>query len=215
MRSYKKGPTQGQGKRRGAAGNVMTGSVTHTMGVRQWCPKRGSNPHPFRDRILNPARLPFHHSGGNGALSGIRTRTLLPRPGPQPGVSAVPPSGRCLSFSKRSLAWCPRRDLNPHPLRDRLLRPARLPFHHMGFETKAFDVVPREGLEPSTPAGPASEAGAFTFSPPGRSNHKKSASRRLDRFATLTAYRRAGGCGLGPRRVEVSSNRDRMRAVMG
>lgn len=28
--------------------------------------------------------------------------------------------------------WCPRRDSNPHTLRNRLLKPACLPFHHLG-----------------------------------------------------------------------------------
>lgn len=32
----------------------------------------------------------------------------------------------------QKIFWCPRRDSNPHTLRNRLLKPACLPFHHLG-----------------------------------------------------------------------------------
>src|SRR5690606_16713642 len=34
-----------------------------------WCPRRDSNSHALRRRILNPLRLPFRHSGPSGRLT--------------------------------------------------------------------------------------------------------------------------------------------------
>ena len=33
-----------------------------------WCPRRESNSHTLRRRILNPLRLPFRHSGNAGRV---------------------------------------------------------------------------------------------------------------------------------------------------
>lgn len=40
-------------------------------------------------------------------------------------------------FAHANVEWCPRRDSNPHTLRNRLLKPACLPFHHLGGSTKS------------------------------------------------------------------------------
>jgi hypothetical protein len=37
--------------------------------VSRWCPRRDSNSHTLRRRILNPLRLPFRHSGHTGSFS--------------------------------------------------------------------------------------------------------------------------------------------------
>lgn len=39
-----------------------------------WCPRRDSNSHASRRRILNPLRLPFHHSGQSSADVSGRAR---------------------------------------------------------------------------------------------------------------------------------------------
>ncbi len=60
-----------------------------------WCPRRDSNSHALRRRILNPLRLPFRHSGPGHPLSprvarhkgpgGRRLRGLRPRTCRRPG----------------------------------------------------------------------------------------------------------------------------------
>lgn len=60
-----------------------------------------------------------------------------PRPVPYKGT-ALP------SELIRLTTWCPARDLNPHPFRERVLSPPRLPFHQQG------KLVSRDGFEPPT-----------------------------------------------------------------
>ena len=60
-------------------GRLIMGLSDMTRGFRneiskRWCPRRDSNSHTLRRRILNPLRLPFRHSGTGELLSFRRAR---------------------------------------------------------------------------------------------------------------------------------------------
>ena len=57
---------------------------------REWCPRPDSNGHSFRNRILNPARLPFHHWGTS--LTGEPIVAVVP-------LTEPPPRCKCILIS--------------------------------------------------------------------------------------------------------------------
>ena len=66
---------------RGFAGwTGLSGAAIRKKPVRKWCPRRDSNSHALRRRILNPLRLPFRHSGH-------AARCIRRRPGRQSGAA--------------------------------------------------------------------------------------------------------------------------------
>ena len=78
------------------------------------------------------------------------------------------------------LNWCPGRDSNPHPLNgERILSPPRLPFRHLGPDTRVEAGGQNEGEYHFLPLVPYLEA-TGGFEPP----NKAFAELRLNHLAT-------------------------------
>ena len=99
----------------------------------------------------------------HGARGGTRTRTAF-RPLPPQGSASTNSATRAFIRSHLPFAstidWCPGRDSNPHPFRDRFLRPARLPIPPPG----PFCLCLRHNWSEqrdSNPRHPAPKAGAL------------------------------------------------------
>lgn len=90
---------------------LLTTSRTRLNGAR-----RGSRTLTPRYRILSPARLPSSAIRASGEGSGIRTHK-------QGGLSPLGIPIPCMPPEE----WCPRRESNPHAVRQRGLSPPSLP----------------------------------------------------------------------------------------
>ena len=67
-----KKPKRRFGKRAKRKKQVVAGPRSLSDRVRVECERRESNPHPRRDRVLNPARLPFRHARVGVSVARVR-----------------------------------------------------------------------------------------------------------------------------------------------